>query len=257
MTEVFHDKLMNSAFAGKLSPMLSKLYIPPSKAKDIIKDVAQVAHFSEWMMIILIGWATVPLVKYPYNKIGYLNGNFEKTFLYHLATNIASAGKIAALVYGFDCIMIAMRTLGFHIKQNYSNVVAKAIYSCWILARLITWKRYFIEKMVCAIRKGNPEGKKNRAIIANKITDILLVGMGASFLLDILQVETGICLTSFFAVGSAGTILVSIASKDIAMAMVSGLALQASDKMFEGDTIRFGSTEGRVDHIVSACCVYM
>ncbi len=252
-------------------PLLSKLYIPPSKAKLILQKIGTVANLGEWIMIILIGWATVPLVKYPYNYIGISKRTmnsiepdkgekdnyvktmkpFEKTFLFQLTTHIASAGRIAALVYSLDCFIIALNTLGFQISQKYSKMAAKAIYSSWMLARFLQWKRYVVKQTVYAIKKGNPEGKKKRADIANKITDIIVMGIGASFLIEVLEVETGICLKSFFAVGSAGTIVVSLASKDVALAMVSGLALQASDKMFEGDTIRFGSIDGTVDHIVS------
>lgn len=102
-----------------------------------------------------------------------------------------------------------------------------------------------------AIRKGNPEGKKNRALIYNKVTDFIVVLSGISFLLDVLKVKTGVTLTSFFAMGGAGTVLISFASKDLVMAWVSGLALQASDKMFEGDIIKFNNIQGQVNHIVS------
>ena len=277
MIELLHHY---SAFAGKLFPILSKFYIPPSKAKQIIHEITTVARLGEWLTIITIGWATVPFVKYPYNHIGMTkrklklmsrrsnsanNGYdekddesslqlkpFEETYLYKVTTLISSAGKIAALVYSIDCIILAINALGFDIQKKYNQLIAKGIYSLWMLQRLIRWKRFIVKKTVYAIKtKCTPEKKKNRAAIANKLTDIIAIVAGGFFLIDVLKIKTGVTLKSFFAVGGAGTILLSIASKDLVIAMVSGLALQASDKMYEGDVIRFGNIDGRVDHIVS------
>lgn len=263
-----------SAFAGKLFPILSKFYIPPSKARQIFKEIKTVADLGEWIMLIMIGWATVPLIKYPYKRIGATKrkigfekdsikkndeGNeiekpkipFENTFLFQLSNHVAEAGKIALLVYIIDCFFISIKTMGFGIERKYSQLAAKGIYTSWIFSRLLRWKRFFVRKAVYATKKGNREGKKNRAKIANDITDILVLVVGGFFLVDILKVNVGVTLKSVYALGGVGTLLTSFASKDVAMALVGGLALQASDKLFEGDTVRLANgIEGRVDQIV-------
>ncbi len=276
-----------SAFAGRIFPILSKLVISPQKAKQIFHGIQTVARLDEWIMIIAIGWATVPLIRFRYEhmRIGiskrgntqetihregvqnysssaYLEGDniqrkneesklpFEKTFICHLANHISQAGKIAALVYGIDCAIIAIKAMGFTIPKEISQCAPQAIYTAWMFFRLMKWKRFVVTRAVFAVNKGELEGKKNRAEIANKISDLIIVAIGLFFLMDLLHVNTGITLKSFFAVGGAGTVLLSFASKDLAMAFVSGLALQASDKLFEGDTVKFNGIIGHVDHIV-------
>ncbi len=235
-----------STFAGKIFPILSKFYIPPSKARQIFHEIKKEADLYEWITILVLGFATVPLIKYPYEKvlltkrtkIGTTDERvkFEDTFVYQLTHHIAGAGKIAVLVYGLDCLIVAIKTMGFTIETKYSQLAAKGIYTTWIFSRLLQWKRYFVTRAVFAMRKGKKEGKENRAKIANQITDVLVFAICGFFLIDLLKVHAGVFLKSFFTLGAAGTGLISFASKDLAMGLISGLALQASDKIFEGDT---------------------
>lgn len=261
--------------------MLSKFVISKQTAKQILSGIQTVARWDEWVMIILIGWATVPLVKYPYEYLLTRNSSntgsgsskssndptsigitkrgqdddtplqFEDTFISQLAKHISQAGKIAALVYGIDFAIIAFQEMGFAVKKEHTRVIPQVIYTLWMFFRLMMWKRFVLTQAVFAKNRGRLQGKRNRAQIANKITDLIMVAIGAFFLIDLLQINTGITLKSFFAVGGAGTVLVSFASKDLAMAVVSGLALQASDKMFEGDLVKVKDIIGKVDHIVS------
>lgn len=64
----------------------------------------------------------------------------------------------------------------------------------------------------------------SRATTVNNILDVVLWGGFISSLLDILQIQAGVFLNSFFAVGGAGTLLLSFASKDMAM-QVSRMAI--------------------------------
>jgi small-conductance mechanosensitive channel len=70
------------------------------------------------------------------------------------------------------------------------------------------------------------------------------------FLLDILNVEMGAGFTSIFAFGSAGTIVMGLATKDIAAMFVSGMTLTTSNRISEGDDVNFGDgTNGTIQHI--------
>lgn len=80
-----------------------------------------------------------------------------------------------------------------------------------------------------------------RAKIVNNILEIVLFAACLFVLVDILHLKAGVALNSLFAVSGAGTLLASFASKDIAMEIVSGLSLQASDKIYEGEKVLFGN----------------
>jgi hypothetical protein len=147
--------------------------VPPSKAKQILKEIKNVANLGEWIMIIAIGWVTVPFLSFVASK-GSRNGKiknqieiterdrnngkndnsnnnsgnntnhmvpfpeipFEETFIFQLAKHIAGAGKIAALVYCIDSIIIALVTLGFDINTDHSNYIAKGMYASYIMSNL-------------------------------------------------------------------------------------------------------------------------
>ena len=69
-------------------------------------------------------------------------------------------------------------------------------------------------------------------------------------ILSYFEVETGIAVKGLFSVGATGTLILGLASKDIATQLMSGLMLNLSDKMFEGDTIQLPNGKvGKVDHM--------
>jgi small-conductance mechanosensitive channel len=88
-------------------------------------------------------------------------------------------------------------------------------------------------------RKFHP-GAYGRATILNHLLDAVILASMTLSILDVLQVEGGLALKSVFAFGSAGTLVFSFASKDLATQLVSGLALSSSDKVYEGEEVSFG-----------------
>ena len=254
-----------SAFAGKIAPVLSKLYITPEKAKNILMAIRTVTEPADLIFILTIGWFLLPLVQLPYEKL-YLRLDpnkgegdgvqtnvaisdksifkkpFRDTKLYFFTHVIAEAGRIAGLVYAIDCLAIALEVLGFSV-QNHSQLCAKTIYTAWLFTRINGLRKYLVAK---AFRYNGPDDKKKlrnhgRAQVINTVFDILLWVAFVSSLLDVLKIKAGLFLSSFFAVGGAGTLVLSFASKDMAMQFVSGFALQASDKVYEGEEVQFGN----------------
>mmetsp|Transcript_22405 Transcript_22405/g.33161 ORF Transcript_22405/g.33161 Transcript_22405/m.33161 type:complete len:446 (-) Transcript_22405:96-1433(-) len=267
LEDKFEDSIDHySAFAGNIFPILSKLYISPEKARQIATAINKVQEPGDWIFIFLLGWATMPIIQYPYEKLlaigtspitkdGKLKKPFKETFIYHIADHVSQAGKIAALVYGLDCIAIALETMGFKGVTQYSPHIAKAIYTIWMFLRFNALKQFFVFKAfgVSTLKDREDQGKRGsyaRAKIVNKFFDIVCI-VGCFFVMvDVLKVKSGVTLRSLFAVGGAGTVVLSLAVKDIASEVVSGLALQASDKVYEGEKVMFGNgLKGTVDQI--------
>ena len=268
--EKFEDKIEDSidhysAFAGKIFPILSKLYISPEKARQIATAINKVQEPGDWIFIFLLGWVTMPIIQYPYEKLaigtspitkdGKVKTPFKETFIFHIADHVSQAGKIAALVYGIDCIAIALETIKFKGVTQYSPLVAKAIYTVWMFLRCNALKKYFVFKAfgVSTSKDREDLGKRGsyaRAKIVNNFFDILCLVACFFVMVDVLKVKSGVTLRSLFAVGGAGTVVISLALKDIAAEVVSGLALQASDKVYEGEKVMFGNgLKGTVDQI--------
>ena len=52
-------------------------------------------------------------------------------------------------------------------------------------------------------------------------------------ILDYLSVETGMAIGSIFAVGSTGTLIISLGSQEIAKGIVNGVEMASSDRFYE------------------------
>jgi len=282
ITEAIHDiveiseEFMKSAVAGKILPLATRLWTIKAKHKDIATAIHKLASPSELILLILLGWTTVPILQYPYNKfiIGSsprslsklstddstdaitdleekkktsstptTTSEFQHSLLFLIADHISRASKVAVLVYAIDCIAVTLKTLGFNVK-NYSQIIAKVIYTTWFFDRLRSLKKYLIFKLLNVLdqrgaRKFHP-GAYGRANILNHLLDAVIIASMTLSILDVLQVEGGLALKSAFAFGSAGTLVFSFASKDLATQLVSGLALSSSDKVYEGEEVAFG-----------------
>jgi small-conductance mechanosensitive channel len=265
---------MKSALAGKILPITTRLWTVKIKYKDIISAIRNLASPSELILLILLGWTTVPILQYPYNKF-FIESSpremkapattstmmedgattdtevvenkksvpFHQTIVFMIADHIARASKISILVYAIDCMAVTLKTLGFDVK-NYSQIIAKVIYTTWFYDRVKQLKKYLIFKFLNVLdsrgaRKFHP-GAYGRANILNHLLDAMILSALTLSILDVLQVEGGLALKSAFAFGSAGTLLFSFASKDLATQLVSGLALTSSDKVYEGEEVAFG-----------------
>lgn len=58
--------------------------------------------------------------------------------------------------------------------------------------------------------------------------------------IDILKIKVGKGLSSIFALGGAGTFVITLASQDLAKRVLNGLSLAGSDAFYVGDSIMLG-----------------
>lgn len=246
-----HKKENISALAGKVAPVLSKLWITPTKARNIYTAIKTVTDIEDVIFIGIVGWLLLPLFRLFYDKIILAREKegdfppkkpFRDTKLFLVANLISEAGRIAGIVFSIDCLAIALETIGFHV-HNYSRLSAKAVYMTWAFSRINALRKYLVSK---AFRYSGPDEKRRRRSVTrantvNKLLDFAIWGTFIAGMLDVLNVKAGMFLNSFFAVGGAGTLVLSFASKDMAMQFVSGFALQASDKVYEGEEVQFGN----------------
>ena len=112
----------------------------------------------------------------------------------------------------------------------------------WLARRVQTFKRYLIRKVLdCA-----PENRDKIKLI-DRVLDGIVLSLLLMKVLDYLSVETGYALGSFFAVGTTGTLIISLASQEIAKGVMNGLEMAASDRFCEGDNVHFGDgTQGYI-----------
>ncbi|KAL7544109.1 hypothetical protein ACHAXR_013587 [Thalassiosira sp. AJA248-18] len=162
---------------------------------------------------------------------------FEETYLYQIVTHISQASKIGFSVIVVDCVSLISRMMGYNpwnIMEHASRIFSKVAYTGWITFRLKIMKRYFLERALGKMVEGEDLGKLN--VIDNLADGIVYLGW-MFYILNYLEVQTGVAVKVF-----------GLASKDIASQLMSGLTLHLSDKIFEGDDVRFSDgTSGKIE----------
>jgi small-conductance mechanosensitive channel len=112
----------------------------------------------------------------------------------------------------------------------------------WLARLAQLFKRSLIRQILNRAPKNCDKIKLIDRIIDGMVLSVLLVKI-----LDYLSVETGIALGSIFAVGSTGTLIISLGSQEIAKGVVNGVEMAASDRFYEGDNVHFGDgTQGYI-----------
>lgn len=119
--------------------------------------------------------------------------------------------------------------------SSVSKVFAKILYTSWVARRLQSFKSYLVHK---ALSRAPENCDKLRLV--NRLLDGMMATLLFVKILDYLSVETNMALTSIFAVGTTGGLIVSLASQEIAKGIMNGVEMAASDRFYEGDEVHFG-----------------
>jgi len=168
---------------------------------------------------------------------------FRDTRTFQVLAHISQASKIGFSVVAVDCLSLIARMMGYNpwnIMESSSKIFSKIAYTGWITIKLQNIKRYFLTK-----GEGRDLGK---LMVINDLVDGLFYVFSMIYILNYLEVQTGLAVKSLFSIGATGTLVFGLASKDIATQLISALTLHLSDKMFEGDDVRFSDgTSGKIE----------
>ena len=87
----------------------------------------------------------------------------------------------------------------------------------------------------CLIRKILSKAPKNCYKIKHidRVLDGLVFALLVVKILDYLSIETGMAIGSIFAVGSTGTLIISLGSQEIAKGIVNGVEMASLDRFYE------------------------
>ena len=174
-----------------------------------------------------------------------------------LINSMRSLARVALSAYVVDIVCLILRWQGgFHFPHLWDvpRVYAKAAFSIWTLRRFLEWKRPIVIRLVSggsgSRGGGNGSSRAGRADLADKALNGISIALVALAVSDWLSVELGLALTGAVALGSAGTLAFTLASKDLVSQLVSGVFLQATDKMTPGDNVQLGEgSSGKVVRI--------
>jgi len=188
----------------------------------------------------------VPLLKYSTDTfVVSRNGalaiprkqNFYDSITFHVANSLSQIAKIALLVYGVDIIKIFLTCMGFtfpHLNEMPHNF-AKVAYILWLVKRICQIKSSWIASNI------TQRDALGRAKVMDRLLDAAILGVTTMVIFDILSVQLGFAGKSVFAIGSVGTLVVSLAAQGFVTQILNGLMLASSDRIYEGDKVKFGN----------------
>jgi small-conductance mechanosensitive channel len=146
---------------------------------------------------------------------------------FHVATALSQIAKIALLVYGVDIIKIFLTCMGFafpHLNEMPHNF-AKVAYILWLVKRICLIKSSWISQNI------TQRDALGRAKVMDRLLDAGILGVTTMVIFDILSVQLGFAGKSVFAIGSVGTLVVSLASQGFVTQILNGLLLASSDRI--------------------------
>jgi small-conductance mechanosensitive channel len=215
--------------------MMRKFTMSRSDLRAIYELIWDATHPADLLVLIIIGWLLVPV----FGNLFYANKKkpFRETYRFQLLDHVSQLAKLSLIVYLVEMIVVVLLALGFNYANmsKLSQVFAKILFVGWMAQRISVFKRYLLGQAV-----SRAPDKLGKASLVDKLVDGFLFALLILFLLDILNVEMGIGITSVFAFGSAGTLVMGLAMKDVAAMFVQGMAMTTADRMHEGDAVQFG-----------------
>jgi len=198
---------------------------------------------------------------------------FRKSKSLKMARVLQQVGFLQAALYISDVCLVLLKLLEFQwvVKYEAQRVAASMMVSIWLAYNASRLKHYYLKRyaetgrlaLVTLQRKKKKEraeqakveegmvdtgvsdgtiqnsqaklGTYNR--FANRIADVLIYSCAFLTLVDLLGIQLGFAIKSIFGLGSFGTLVLSLASKDVAAEFVGGLMIQSSSFFREGETV--------------------
>jgi small-conductance mechanosensitive channel len=239
--QMMEEMVSHSTLAGSFKPAIRKLLVSKEEGKHLLQTISHMVHWEDLILILIAGWLVVPSMEFPYSRLPinlHNNVPFRKTYLYAVANHLQQVAKIALAVYIMDIVQMFCVGVGFEFCKfsKFPHFFAQAAYSLWAANRVCHVKKHLLRQHV----NRHPE-TFGRVQIVNRLVDAMVYGGTIFVILNILKVEMGVAMSGFLAFGSVGTLAVGLASKDLASNILNGLMLSASDRIYEGDSVQFGT----------------
>lgn len=110
-------------------------------------------------------------------------------------------------------------------------------YMAWILNRISALKRFVLARQT----KCDPGNLRGQVQLVDRLIDACLYCIGLYVTIDSVQEDMGAAAKGFVALGSVGTLVVSLASQGLAAQLFNGLFLASSNRVAVGDFVKFSN----------------
>lgn len=241
MTRLEEIRVGGTLAGSSLLPFLKRLFIPKDEFQALAETISKTVHWEDMMLMSLVGWLTVPSLRWPYQNLPVAikpTTPFGKSAMYILADNLQQIARIALLVYFVDIFKMVCIGLGFDFckMSKFPHAFAQIAYTLWAARSISKAKKMALRKYVSQF----PE-TFGRMQIVNRLGNASLITIAGFIILNILKLEMGVAMHSVLALGSISTLALGIASQGIFSQILNGLLLVSSDRIYEGDFVRWGN----------------
>eukprot|EP00565_Helicotheca_tamesis_P005881 CAMPEP_0185731754 /NCGR_PEP_ID=MMETSP1171-20130828/13904_1 /TAXON_ID=374046 /ORGANISM="Helicotheca tamensis, Strain CCMP826" /LENGTH=409 /DNA_ID=CAMNT_0028401079 /DNA_START=279 /DNA_END=1508 /DNA_ORIENTATION=- len=241
--KMYNGKTVATFAEGSAVPILKEFWPTKSKANAIVKSLSanNLLNFWEVFITIMMGWCLLPMTDFiTFNILQKEKDNKSvgrKGVAHPMIKTISNYFKIDAYVYLADVIAVASDTLGFKAlkKFRFPLIVSKVGRTLWAMKILKSLKNSFLK---AAFQKM--EADQEVLTLYDRITNVLLYFITAAILVDFLSLHIGIAVSSLLSLGGLSTIIFSLASKNVAEQLISGISLSTSGRFDKGDVIQLG-----------------
>lgn len=238
---------------------LAALPIKMTRAASFMKQVAQVLHWQGLSFFWGVGWFLVPLMEQPYqNYVQDTNGedannnnptkSYKNSKFRIVMDHISQASKIAFSVYVVDALRMAVQALGVTATNlplpmdKIPRAYLRVAYTFWGVDRLAALKRHYVAYKT----NSHPERLPAKLQLFNRAVDVALYSVGFFTVVAITKTDLGAATKGLVALGSFGTLAISLATQNVASQVVSGLFLDLTNRLKKGDKVRFGKDGGNL-----------
>ena len=274
-TVVVDEIASKTTLAGRIWPAFRETInnLQTNHLQRLLKRFIQVFHYQDLLSIVILGWGLLPFLQSLYRVLYSRRTSrttitpFHNTRLYVVVFYFCQAIQLSLLVYLFDLVLVVCfweeileseddekqqsvdstntnndnDIIGVVITSplDYSWLFAKILYTLWT-ARIITkFKHYLLVKFI-----GQKQNKDGLALLIDHLLNAMIGGVAAMIIIDILELS-GLGIRSAFALGSAGTLAITLGTQTLVTHIVSGFTMTTSNRFYVGDLVQFGSDIGK------------
>ena len=261
-----------TTIAGRIYPLFVRTLdkFNHREAQKVLHRVQHVFHYQDLLAIIFLGWCTVPLAGIIYRGLcvgSFLRSStseeprsFTDTRVYVVIFYFAQAIQLSLLVYLVDLFIVIccvdekdlyLTVEGKDAATNRNDpddgiissidvswVIAKTLYTLWGARVTAKLKHYLLIEFL-----GQKKKKDGLALLIDHLMNAMIGGVAAMIIIDILELS-GLGIRSAFALGSAGTLAITLGTQTLVSHIVSGFTLTTSNRFYVGDFVKLGSGAG-------------
>ncbi len=228
-------------------PFISRLVGSPGQARGLITFLRQeTSDIRQIMLFAAVGYG-IPFLGDSARKtmLGMDEIKYKRTRAYHVLNHISQGFKLGAITTLMETISEMILGVDTAITVVMTNAISSILFSIWGMYRVKVIKNLVVAHY-CKRFESNPR----LARFYEKASDYIIYAATVIIALDTLGFKYQTALKSISVFGGVGTIVISLASKDMSTQLLSGLSIKTSQQFDEGDEIKLESGElGTVERV--------